>query len=591
LIIDRARLIRFRDDDSGAVAIIVALLLTVFMGFAAFGVDYGLLIRDKTRLQGTADLAAISAVADLPAAPARATQVTSTLHDLPPEITAIRYGRYIPDPALPPPARFVELPDSDSSINAIRLDLRRPTALTFAASFLPQDDVMLQASATAMQARAASFSLSSGLLRLERGAVNALLRRSLGTQVTLSVMDHAALLSSRANLLDIFGPLGTELDLTAANYRDILDLSLPLPALLNQIGAAQTPGAAAVLGNLAAIAPTDTVGLRDLITLTQPNLGLVLNDFVGATEVSALELLVAALDIVSENRAVDLQMNVAIPGLLQLQTMLLVQERPLSSGWVAVGEENAALHTAQTRLRSDLHLAPNLLNGLPLGVSVLAVRLPIYLELANARATLTEVNCRPDGPDTPIATFATGTGLRGTTQGPHVAELFLGSFTPAQFTAPGGLRAVDLQYADILDVALEVRLLLLTLRVPLLTLQARSHVAVGTSQSNQITFTTADLANGPASKRIATQNLLTSSVSSLLGNADIRVKPGQGLLDAAFALLINQLIAILPTRLVAGLLTPVDLTLNEVMKTAGLELGTAELTLHAVHCQRPRLMR
>lgn len=590
--IDRTALARFREDESGAVAIIVALLLTVLLGFVGFGVDFGLLTRDKTRLQGTADLAAISAVADVTAAQSRAAEVVTRATMVPAEMTALRYGRYVPDPEVPPAARFTELDASDRSVNAVRVDLRRPTPVVFAASFLPQNEVMLNATATAMQARGASFGLSSGLARLEQGAVNALLQRSLGSEVSLSVLDHNALMSSRLDLLQTFAPLATTTDLTAANYRDILDLTLPLPDLLDLFAQAQVGTAAAVLADLARVAPDTDIALADLVTLTDGELGLVLNDFIEATEVSALEMLVASLDVVTADRAVDLDLGLTIPGVLSVQSSLLVQERPAESGLIAVGEEEATLHTAQTRLRSDIALAPNLLTGLGGGVSVLALELPIYVELANARATLAEVNCRPASADDPVAVFQTGTGLRGTTNGPHVAELFLGAFTQAQFTAPGGLRPADLQYADILDVALEVRVLLIRIRIPLLTLQARAHIAVGTSQSNEISFTQNDLMHGPASKSIATKALLGSAVGSLLGSADIRVKPSQlGLVDAVLAPLVNSIIALLPARLLSDVLAPVDQTLDAVLTTAGLELGTAELTLNNVHCTRPRLMR
>lgn len=592
---DKASSATFRDDESGAVAVIVALLLTVLLGFAAFAIDFGLLTRDKARLQGYADLAAISAVADLPAAAPRAQSVIARNASEPPAITAIRYGRFIPDPTVPAAARFTEMDAADHGVNAVKLDLQHPTPLVFAGSFLPQTEVMLTTTATAMQARGASFSLSSGLLRLDSGAVNALLARAFGTSVSLSVLDHAALLSGQVNLLDFLDALATDADVTAGNYRDILDLEMALPRVLDAIAASQTGIVAQVLADLSGRAPNRNLPLQGIISLPEPELGLVLADFIDATEVTALDLLVAALDVVSADRALDLDLALAIHGVLGVDTLLLVQERPAQSGWISVGEPQASLHTAQTRLRSDLDIAPNLLSGLGIDVSVVEVHLPLYLEIANARATLTDLNCRPAQATDAVATFQTSTGLQGTAAGPHIAELFLGSFTPDQFTAPGGLRAADLQFADLVDIAIEIDLFLLPpIRIGLLTLQARSHTIIGSGQTDQISFSQSDIASGQISKRVSSGNVLSTGIGSLLhaDNLQIRVEPSQlPLLAGLVGPVVNTVIAALPTALLAGVAEPVDQALDEVLRLAGIELGTAEITLNAAHCARPRLMR
>jgi Flp pilus assembly protein TadG len=56
----RPKAVDFRGDESGAVALIVAMLLIVFMGMAAFAIDFGWLYLNGVRIQHGADAAALS---------------------------------------------------------------------------------------------------------------------------------------------------------------------------------------------------------------------------------------------------------------------------------------------------------------------------------------------------------------------------------------------------------------------------------------------------------------------------------------------------------------------------------------------------
>lgn len=63
---------RFRSDQRGAVSIVTALGLTTLLGAAAFGLDLSRLYGTQRRVQGAADLAALSAASDLSTADAAA---------------------------------------------------------------------------------------------------------------------------------------------------------------------------------------------------------------------------------------------------------------------------------------------------------------------------------------------------------------------------------------------------------------------------------------------------------------------------------------------------------------------------------------
>ena len=588
--IDRPALTRFCHDERGAVAIIVALVLTALIGFVAIGVDVGLLYRSQSSLQANADLAAVSAVVAPDAARQRAEAVTGRNAPAASTVTALDHGRFLADPALTPEDRFQARPIGASDANAVRVALEHQTALGFAGSFLGVDSVTQRASALAMQPRGASFSLASGLLRLDRGVINALLERTLGSGVALDVLDHQALLDGRVTLLSLVEALATEARIVSGNYRDILATEVQLPTLLRSIARTQTGVAAATLDRLAMASGAEVLRLENLVSVPDPALGVTVPDFLDYTEVSALDLLAASLETVTAARAIDLDLSLTLPGLLGVDTWLLVQERPARSGWVAVGETGATLHTAQTRLGLDVALSPTLLGVLGAGVVPLELEVPLYLELANARATLTELNCRPQTPGDTVAVFQTGSGLQGTAAGPHLAEIFLGSFPEAAALGPAGLRREDLGFADLLTV--EIRLLFI--RIAALTIQARAHAVLGESSVDQTEFTLAQLNEGRAQATVGSGDLLGSLVSSLLADdsLELRVKPAQqGLVTGLVSGLVDTLISILPTRLLSRLAGPLDLVLNETLRVAGLQVGRAELELHDTLCLPPRLVQ
>src|SRR5690606_13131131 len=57
---------RFRDDQRGAVMVVTAIAMTLVMALAALATDMGHVFLQSRKLQGIADLAALSAAADLP---------------------------------------------------------------------------------------------------------------------------------------------------------------------------------------------------------------------------------------------------------------------------------------------------------------------------------------------------------------------------------------------------------------------------------------------------------------------------------------------------------------------------------------------
>jgi len=70
-------LVRFRRDTRGSALIMGAGLMVITIGLAAFAVDMGYIYVKSRELQGTADLAAMSAAANLNTASASAQAVVT----------------------------------------------------------------------------------------------------------------------------------------------------------------------------------------------------------------------------------------------------------------------------------------------------------------------------------------------------------------------------------------------------------------------------------------------------------------------------------------------------------------------------------
>jgi uncharacterized membrane protein len=385
-------------------------------------------------------------------------------------------------------------------------------------------------------------------------------------------------------LLTFSKALGTRAGLSIDNFQDFLNGNVTygnvVGALLDSVGVS---GAQAPLTTLLNGVGSSTLGVEQLINPQGDALGLRMEDVFPPIQVSALDMLVAAADIVTAQRQVTLGVSAAVPGVLNASANLLLGEPAIDSGYVTIGSPGATIHTAQTRLLVTANLDPTLLS-LGTGVTPVSLQLPLYLELASATASLSSINCGVTDPTATVATFATGfDGIDdGAQTGTHLLDLYLGTFDPALFTNTSTpLSVSDLGYADLLNISV--------LGLQLVTIQAKSFVAVGQATSTSTSFTLSDM-QGHVIKTVTSGELLSSAVGTLFQNAQVRVSPGTtlGLLVAP---LVNPLLAALPSLLNSGLLTPVDGLIDGLLKTLGIGVGQADLTLDGITCDSVRLVR
>ncbi len=585
---------RFLRDESGAVAVIVALLLVVLLGFTALGVDVASLYRDRARLQAVGDLTAMSAVAAPNEANTRANAVIGRNAGTGPTLNTLQQGRFLRNPEIPPQDRFIPMPEGTAGINAVAVTLGDRAPLHFAKIFSEESDVALTRRSLAIRTGAASFSLSSNIARLDAANLSEALSASFGTTVGLSAGGADVLAGTQVNMGDLLVALDNLTGIGSRNPAAILDAQTTTADILAALQSILPSGAAGVIAPIASAAPDAGVPVAALAGGIDIDLGLTAAEFASDIELSALDLLRALAGSQPATHALKLNTALAVPGLLDTKVDLSVGEPPAQSGWIALGEEGAQLHRAAVRLGAEIDLSPDLLGALGLGVSATSLRLPVYVEAAGATATLERITCAGTDPDDVVARFRTGPTPLHPSNGTAVAALYLGELSgdPAN---GGPIDPATLGFADILDISLRIRLgLLPDLVIAGITLQARSHVALGQSQVETTEFTRADVAEGRTTRHFASGDLLSTGVAGLLSpqNTEVRVKPGQeGLLGPLVGPVLADVLAILPAQLLATLTGPLDAVLDGALDAAGLRLGEGELTLTGYHCERVQLVR
>ncbi len=571
-------------DEDGAVAIIVALILVVIFGFAALALDVGSAYNERRHLQTTADLAAISAAQNIPTAQVVATSTVQQNHDTA-DVESITFGHFVGDGDLSPSQRIQPRSQTSSDTNAVTVDLSSTTKTPFFGVALGQNEVSVQTTATAAVQQLTSFSLGSRVARFDPVLLNALLMSATGSSVNLTALDWQGLAGVNLTLASFLDALATQANINLDGYDDLANATVTTPqlvrALATVVGAQGSVGLQSRLVQVASSALSTQVPLSAIISLEDDVTDLVLADVLDRTEIDAFGLLKAVVDTGNEGKIINLpNLNLNIPGLTQLEGRIAVGEAKQNSGLVSVGQTGATVSTAQVRIFLRLTISPTLLGNLGTGVSVLSVRVPVYIEIAGASATLLSQNCKAEGTPQARATFSTALNSSGTPGG-SVVRAFIGNF-PGPDGGLTGAWPTQADFAPIVDIRINI---LFVISIPLVTIEGRAAVAVGQPALSQISFPgTASL---PASRLYGSKNLVGTAVGSLLGNLTLRTSPASlvgGLLGPVLGLLTNVQQTLRPV--LNTVVTPIlDSVVDGLLDTLGLTLGEAELTLLEQRCR------
>lgn len=583
----------FAHDEGGAIAVVVSLLLTVLLGFVALGIDVAALYRENANLQADADLAAMSSVRDPDQATPRAQLSLGKNKRDNETLTELVKGRYLRNPEIPRENRFTPLSDGNPAINAVRVKLEDDGPLYFAKIFTQGDHVDLTRKATAIRTGAASFSLNSSIARLDLADLNLTLSESFGTEISITAGEHEVLASTDVDMEDFLEELNRLVGNGSRNPAEILDAEATAADVFTALQNVLPAGAAGSLNALMVAGGALPVAVSALVGGIDSGLGLTAFEFASDVELTALDIINAVASTNSYSSALNADAALDVAGVTTVTTRLALGEPPAHSGWVALGEQGVQLHRAATRVLTEVNLEPNLLGSLGVGVSITSLNVPVYVEVAGSTATLEEISCTSEQPDALAARFSTASTPLSPENGTSVAALYLGKIAEDVFTQ-GPISPSDLGFADILEVTLRVNLLVGSVEVPGITIQARSNIAVGQSQTESIRFTNDDVKNNRMVRHFGSGELVGSAISTLLSPAhtELRVKPGQeGLVTGLVAPLLSNVLAILPDRLLGALATPLDGVVDTVLNDAGLRLGEGELTLNRHHCEAIRLVQ
>ncbi len=504
---------------------------------AAMGTDLGVLALHARKLQGAADLAALSAAADLDRADAAARETARI--NMGPEVEVwTQRGVYAADRALAPDRRFSA---GGAEANAARVTLTAPARMYFGRWLLGREtvEVTRQATAALPQAPRAMFSIGSRLARLDGGLANQLLSMLTGSQVRLTAMDYAALADLDVNLLRYVDGLAADLDLTAGDYDALLSSDIDAGRALKVLETVAGGRDAGAIGKL--IAGADGLKLKagDLIGL-DPRAPDGVRGGLDA-EVSALDLAAAVLEIAGGDRQAALDLG-AQAGLADLKVLLAVGERPNRSPWLTVtASGEPVIRTAQARVYLRARTARSL-------AGLAQVDLPVLVEVASAEARLKSLSCRPQS----VVVEAR----------PGVARAWIGTIDERRLS--DFKTALRPEKATLLSV------------LGLVAITGRADIEAADTAFSPLTFQADDIAES-RSRSVSSRQFAGGLVASLLGRLDVTVSVvglGLGLGDL--------------TQALGALLAPLGPTLDgvvaPVLDLLGLKVGEADVTLHGLSC-------
>jgi uncharacterized membrane protein len=564
-------------DRRGNIGTLTALSLPLVILSMALGVDYGYLTVQQRELQAAADLAAIAAASDIASAEKSAAayftanrmavtvvgadgKVIDPIPGLSDVNSAtlgrakVERGRYGANPAVAAQERFVA---GSSGADAARVTLSKRATL-FVASLITPEPPLLSATGTAARTKLAAFSLGTRLASLNDGILNALLGQMLGTTLSLKVMDYRALVDADIAIRPFLTAVGTELNLTAATYEDVLDAHLTMPQLLASMRAVE--GLTGPVKSALRLIEQATAKSKVSLPLARilnidPKKGLTVatgGDWM--MKVNALQLVSAAAGIANGKNQIALDAGTGLPGIVSATVRLAIGEPPVETPAHRLGVPGSAVRSAQTRLAIEVTL-----DGLA-ALAGLRIHLPLYVEVAASEAKLADIRCH--GGSAANATVSVDAV-------PGVAEIAIGKVNPAVLSDFSNDARVE-----------KVRLV----DSALLRIDGLAHVEAKNLTKSNLAFTPTEIAAG-AMKSVSTRNLLTSTTQTLLNNLDLDV-------NVLFLTLGTPKVVTAALATTLGAITPqVDELLYNLLLVVGVRIGEADIRVTGVQCLRPALVQ
>jgi len=550
------RRLSFLDDRRGAVSILAAFATVLILGFAAVAVDLGSVFLESRKLQGVADLAAVAAARDLANAQAAAEATVSANGYSSPVQVQVVLGAYTPDSTVAAGQRFV--PGGQPS-DAVQVTLTSQAKLFFGQSLTGKASQTITRTATAAQAQLAAFSIGTRLAALNGGIANATLSALTGSQVSLSVMDYNALATANVDLLQYSQALATHMNLQGASFSSVLSSKVSesdaLSVLADTLSTQNQASAASAIRQIASAASTSTPAQLDQIVDLGPyaDQDHTSGGSGAGVSVNALDMANAILELAQGGRQVKIDLGAQVPGLANVTVWLAIGQRPNNSPWLTVTDDGSEIiRTAQTRLYVDSQVAPGLVLG---GLGVAQVDLPVLVEVAEADAKLSAINCSTGGVNLQVE--------------PSVGNINIGQVNLNQlnnFNSP-----LPIQNANLIQAFL-------------VKASGSSTVKLGGASWQEVDFSATDIASGTI-KTVSTNDLAQATVGTLISDMNLNVSVGNLGIGVSKLGVTTALQGVLTTAA-----APVDGLLDGLEDLLGLHIGQADVRVNGVRCHDAALV-
>lgn len=542
----------FTRNSRGSVTVGFAASAVAMLAVAGLVIDGGDVDAAMRSLQGATDLAAIAAASNLPEA-TTAAQANATVNGYnASEVSQVTLGVYTPSLSIPPSQRFQ--PSSASVANAVQVSMLHQQPLFFSGIFRMLENsnsvpsaVPLGVSAIAASNRFVSFGIGSGVAAFNGGIVNGILGAALGTQVSLSLINYQALLSTQVDLFGVANAIALQVGKVGESYGQSVNQQISTTAFFQALAQA-APSLSSVFTDLAndASLGAGTVDLSKLISFG-PYSDLPSNGPEPQANVtaSALQLVQAALQLNGTPHLINLNLNANLPGIASVTGMLTIGEPAQYSTMLTVNQVGTSVHTSQIRLFLDVALLGT--------VSGAAVHLPLYLEVGYGTASLNSLSCNALDPTQTQATLNVTPGLVNAWIG-NVTAADMTNYTQEPVPTP----------ATLLNLA------------PVLTVTGAANAMIGNTQPTLVSYSATDIQNATI-KATQTTDFVGALISSLLGNLQMQVNIlGLGIQPPGL------------TSAIAGVLAPaaapVDQLITTVLETTGVSLGIADTWITGARC-------
>ncbi len=571
-----------RQRQRGAAAVFAAIGLISGLAAAALAIDMGRLYFAQRDLQRVANMAALDAA-----------RVAGGCMGVPENAEAAAFAETLgsirrnsrnesqPDVAITPDRvevgrrrtsadgnRYFETAPEDKN-RAVRVYLQRPApARLMQFTGRAGGPSLLVATAAAYSRPMASIEVGSRLAQLSPNVLNNFLSQALGAPVNLDLVSYRNLLGADVPVADILEDAGV------GSPDEILEVDVPtrdfLDALVTAVGNTGNTIALAAAQRIAdaAVLPTE-VTPGEVLVLEDAAAGTLSGTLVNA---GALMLAVAQ----AANGAALLDVPVDLPPPLDSSSGRFRFIQPgnqanLSPGVPAAAGSDTYAANGQAILEADINLDLPLLGR---------VALPLFVEAAQATATVEEIRCARRGQESDRVLVRARSSI---------SRIGVGRFDDINLPSPTP-QAVTL--VDVRNVPLPVAGITLPVRVRI------DAFALVDIPSDDATLEFSAPFPGDAQSIGRPQaEVLASAISQIPSNLVLNVVidagngtlPALGLLDAALANARQAIEAAFRSQLGSGLAVFGDQLLAPTLTSLGLSLGGADVSVRSVVTEEPEL--